>query len=171
MENDQPIQTHLSYGIITALIIIFLYIIFYIFNLQMQQWTTIFSYIVLFLGIIFSIRNDNQNHKGLVSFGDRFAVGFKTTAVITCLVVLFTILFLVFFPDIKEKAIDAARVNMQKKGMAGDQIQMALNMTNRFFLPFAIGGVIFVYMILGAISSLIGAALAKQSSTPTNQIN
>ena len=38
----------------------------------------------------------------------------------------------------------------------------------KFFLTFVIGGVILMYAILGAIASLLGAAIAKKNPKATN---
>ena len=47
--------------------------------------------------------------------------------------------------------------------MTDEQIKQALDMTRKFMLPFAIGGIIFMYGIVGAIASAIGAGVAKKT--------
>lgn len=59
--------------------------------------------------------------------------------------------------------ITQARQQMQEKGTLSDeQMQSALDMTKKFVVPFAIGGILIGFAIMGAISSLIGAAIAKK---------
>lgn len=72
------------------------------------------------------------------------------------------------FPEMIDKIIDVAAKEMdQKKNLTDDQIKNALEMTRKFMMPFMIGGIIFVYAILGAISSAIGAGIAKKNPNPT----
>ena len=81
--------------------------------------------------------------------------------------------FFLFFPDVKEKALEMARVEMEKGGrMSDDQIDQAIDMTRRFFYVFTIGVLMFAYMIVGTIASLIGAAITKKDPRPPfeNQI-
>jgi hypothetical protein len=42
-------------------------------------------------------------------------------------------------------------------------METALGISEKFFLPFAIGGVLLSNVIIGAIASLIGAAVAKKN--------
>ena len=52
---------------------------------------------------------------------------------------------------------------MEEQGkMSDEQIDQAMSIGKRFFLPFAIGTIIFFYAVIGAISSLIGAAITKK---------
>jgi hypothetical protein len=36
-------------------------------------------------------------------------------------------------------------------------------MMEKYFIPFAIGGALFMYLLIGVIASLIGAAIAKKN--------
>jgi hypothetical protein len=47
--------------------------------------------------------------------------------------------------------------------MTDEMIDQAITMTKKLFLPFAIAGAIFGTGFLGAIGSLIGAAVAKKN--------
>ena len=69
-------------------------------------------------------------------------------------------------------AMDEARKGMsEKKNLTTEQIDQAMGLMQKFFIPFAIGGALFVYLLVGLISSLIGAAIAKKNpeTTPFNQ--
>ena len=74
----------------------------------------------------------------------------------------------------KEMAIEQSRKNMTEKNMTPEQIDQAVTITRKFFMAFAIGGIVIVNMICGAIASLIGAAVTKkdtiQLSSDVNQI-
>ena len=52
---------------------------------------------------------------------------------------------------------------MEKQGkLSESEIDKAMEMTRKFFNVFMIGGILLTYAIVGAISSLIGAAITKK---------
>ena len=50
--------------------------------------------------------------------------------------------------------------------MTDELIEQAIGMTKKYFIPFALGGNIIGTGVLGAIGSLIGAAVAKKNTNP-----
>ena len=109
--------------------------------------------------ILFANENDNK-----VSFGNIFAHGFKTTSVVIVITVIYTFLSLkLLFPDMQDKILEISRKKMaENPQMTDEMIDQAIAMTKKFFLPFAIGGAIIGTGFIGAISSLIGAGVAKK---------
>ena len=161
---EKQITSHIVKGAILGGISILFSIIIYIFNLYTTQWLSWLSYAILIGGIIygnvlFANQNDNK-----VTFGNIFAHGFKTTAVIIVITVLYTVLALyVLFPDMVDKIIELSRTEMLKNPkMTDEMIDQAMTMTKKLFLPFAVAGAIFGTGFIGAIGSLIGAAVAKK---------
>jgi hypothetical protein len=56
---------------------------------------------------------------------------------------------------------------MEKSGnMSDEQIEQGIGLTRKFFYVFTIGVLIFAYMIVGTIASLIGAAVTKKQPRP-----
>jgi len=105
-----------------------------------------------------------KQKNGNVTVGNAFADGFKTSAAATALFVVYTFLaFKFIMPDVVDISMEEARKNMVEKKMSQEQIDAAIAMTQKFFIPFAIGGALFVYLIVGLIASLIGAAIAKKN--------
>jgi hypothetical protein len=135
-----------------------------VFNLYTTQWLNWLSYAILIGGIIYgNILFANQNDNN-VSLGNIFAHGFKTTAVVIVITVLYTVLSLFIFPDMVDKIIEISRTAMAKNPqMTDDMIEQGIAMTKKLFLPFAIAGAIFFTGFFGAIGSLIGAAVAKKN--------
>ena len=162
---DKQITSHIVKGAILGGISILFSIIIYVFNLYTTQWISWLSYAVLIGGIIYgNILFANQNNND-VTFGNIFAHGFKTTAVVIVITVLYTVLALyVLFPDMVDKIIELSRTEMLKNPKLTDEmIEQGIAMTKKLFLPFAIAGAIFGTGFLGAIASLIGAAVAKKN--------
>jgi hypothetical protein len=162
---EKQITSHIIKGAILGGISILFSIIIYVFNLYTNQWLNWLSYAILIGGIIYGnilFANQNENN---VTFGNIFAHGFKTTAVIIVITVIYTLLALyVLFPDMVEKIIEMSRVEMEKNPKLTDEmIEQGITMTRKLFLPFAIAGAIFGTGFLGALGSLIGAAVAKKN--------
>lgn len=156
-------KTHLQYGLIISAIIILLSVIFYILKLNEQQWTQWVGLVIMFIGVIISCIQYAKLNDGNVTFGNVFANGFKTTSVVALLTVLFSVIFVLIFPDIKEKALEKVRLDMEKQGQSDDMIEKAVSMTDKMFMVFILAGGIFGTLLFGAIASLIGAAAAKKN--------
>lgn len=160
------VQTHKTYGLLTALAIIIINVILYVAGLAFtEQWTSYVAYVPFIIGIIlnaiaFSKANDHN-----VKFGQVFSSGFKACAIITLISIAWSLLSIyVVFPEMKDKALEIAAEQMYKNpDMKESDIETALNMTKKFFVPFMIAGIVFGYMFFGAIFSLIGAAVAKKN--------
>jgi hypothetical protein len=80
-------------------------------------------------------------------------------------VIVYTVISLKFlFPDIVDKSLEMSRQKMEESGKLSDsQIDTQLTMVRDHFMLFAIGFTIFGFLVLGLISSLIGAAVAKKN--------
>ncbi|MBN9297308.1 MAG: DUF4199 domain-containing protein [Filimonas sp.] len=159
------------YGLVISIVLIIFGLIIQFTNQFQNKTLGYVSYAVLLIGIIIACVNYAKQMNGNVTYGNVFAHGFKTTAVVIVIMAIYTALALkIIFPDMIDKILETSRTQMEGK-MADDQIEQALQMTRKFFLPFAIGGIIVIYGILGAIAAAIGAAVAKknpQVNTPFN---
>jgi hypothetical protein len=66
--------------------------------------------------------------------------------------------------------LDKTREELAKNNMSDEDSEKAIEMTSKFMLPLAIGGILLAFIIIGAIASLIGAAVAKKNPQgPFNQ--
>lgn len=120
-------------------------------------------YAILLAGIIVAVNMYGKSVDHTATFGKLFAFGFKTTAVVTILVIIFQVLFFLIFPEYKEKFFDIAREEMLKEGKVNEeQMEAGLQMMRKLFWVFVIGVTLFGFVVLGAISSLIGAAITKK---------
>jgi hypothetical protein len=168
MENK--IMTPATKGLIIGLVLIAVSVLMQLLisDLEKMQKLNWVSFVLIIAAIVWACYSYSKDMNGNVTFGNVFAHGFKTTAVLTIIMVAFTVLSLtILFPEMKEKAIELARTQMEAKGeLSESQIDQAVSMTEKFFMPFAIGGVLIAYLIMGAIASLIGAAIAKKNPNP-----
>ena len=166
MENT--VTSHIVKGAILSGISIVFSVIVYVFNLYEISWLSWINYSIFIGGLIYGgILYSNQNNNN-VTFGNVFAHGFKTTAVVIVISSVYTFISIKFlFPDIVDKSLALARKKMMENPkMTDDMIEQSTSMVKNYFLPFALGGAIIGTGILGAIGSLIGAAAAKKNPNP-----
>ena len=170
MEEKKPVS-HIVAGLTIAAILVVYSILLNYMDLSQNQSMGWLSYIILVGGLILFINLYGKAKNNQVTFGNLFSYGFKATAIITLIMIAFIIIFFMAFPEFKDKIVDAAREGMEKQGkMTDDQIDQGLEMFEKNFILFSAGGALFMYLILGAIGSLIGAAITKkQPRNPFDQ--
>jgi hypothetical protein len=151
-------------GLIISLVLIIYGLIIYFVDGMKHEALQYVQYVLFLAGIIWACITYSKQLNANVTFGNLFAHGFKTTAVITVIVLIYTILaFNFLFPDMVDKSIEISRQKMEASGkMTDSQIDQQLTMMKDHFTLFAVVGVIIGFAILGAVSSLIGAAVAKK---------
>jgi hypothetical protein len=156
-------------GLILSLITITFSIALYLTDLWQNKGLGYISYAIVLGGIIWSCIHYAKQMNGNVTFGNVFAHGFKVTATLIVITVVYTFLSVKFiFPEMTDKIIEVAAKEMEKnKNLTDEQVKSALDMTRKFMMPFMIGGTILGYGIFGAISSAIGAGIAKKNPNPT----
>ena len=170
MEEKKPIS-HLVAGlIIAAILIIYTTLLNYmgLFQNQSLGWV---AYFILIGGLVLFVNLYGKAKNHQVTFGNLFSYGFKATSIITLIMILYIVIFFMAFPEFKDKIVETAREGMEKQGnMTDDQIDQGLEMFERNFILFTGGGALFMYLVLGAIGSLIGAAITKkQPRSPFDQ--
>ncbi len=165
---ETKVTSHIIKGLILSIISIAFSIIVYVFNLYEMSSLSYVNYAIFLGGLIYGAILFSNENKNQVTFGNVFAHGFKTTAVVIVITVLYTVIaFKFLFPDMLEKVLEMSRKQMLKNPkMTDEMIDQAMTMTKKYFLPFAIGGTIIASGFLGLIGSLIGAAVAKKNTNP-----
>ncbi|MEO6814514.1 MAG: DUF4199 domain-containing protein [Ginsengibacter sp.] len=160
---EQTITPTSTKGIVIGLILIILTLTTYFLDIKTNGPLQYIGYIIFIGGIIWSVMTYGKQIDHNSTFGNYFAHGFKVAAMVTAIMVIYFIIFIVLFPEFKEKAMDEARKAMQSKNNINeDQINAGLEMTRKFFMVFLIGGTLIGYLFFGAIASLIGAAVTKK---------
>ena len=159
-------------GLLIALIVIILGIAGYFTNLGFSTWYNWVVNAVMLAAIIIACVHFANQKQGYVTFGNVFLHGFKITAVIAIIVLVYTLLaFTVLFPDMKEKIFEMQQAQMEKRGLDDDKLEQGMTMMKKYFMIFLVLGVIFGTLIWGSIASLIGAAVAKKKKiNPLDQI-
>lgn len=157
------VQTHLKYGGLTGLAMVIVGLILHIADLSFKPGMQYVSYIPFVVGILMNAiaysKANNQN----VTFGGVFSSCFKASAIVTIIVIVWVFIAMAIFPEMKEKSMEIAVESMSKRGMSDEEIEQGLEMTQKYYNVFMVGGILFSYMFFGALFSLIGAAIAKKN--------
>jgi Protein of unknown function (DUF4199) len=160
-------NTYIIAGLVISLILVVVDLIGKFASLTFTTWFKWLPSILLIIALIIACRSFGKERDGLVTFGNIFGYGFKITLFVTGIMVVYSLLSIYFiFPEMKDLAIEEARKQMEEKGtLSQDNIETALAMTRKLFIPFAIAGIIIGTLIIGAIGSLLGAAFTKKIKT------
>ena len=171
MEENKILSPQIK-GLLIALIVIILGIAGYFTELGFSSWYNWVVNAIMFAAIIIACVHFANQKQGYVTFGNVFLHGFKITAVIAIIVLVYTLLaFTVLFPDMKEKMFEMQQAQMEKQGLDDDKLEQGMTMMKKYFMIFLVIGVIFGTLIWGCIASLIGAAVAKKKKfNPLDQM-
>jgi len=170
--NEQKPISHLVAGLIIGAVMIIYSLVVQFSGMDQVKGVPLVGYAIIMAGLILFITLYGRAMNNRVTFGNLFSYGFKTTAVIMLIMIFFTVVFFLLFPDIKEKIFELTRQKMEERNMSDDEIEKGLSLWKKMFWVFTIGGIALVYAIVGAIASMIGAAITKKKPvSPVDQLN
>lgn len=172
MEERKPI-THVTAGLIIAALLVVYSIIVNFMGLTQQKALGLLQYALIIGGLTYFVSQWGKAHNYTLSFGNLFAYGFKATAVFTIINIVFIIIFFLVFPEMKEKTFEIARKQMEDNpNVSEEQIEQGLEIVRKFFWVGLVGGTMFFMIVIGAIGSLIGAAVTKKRpNNPLDQLS
>ena len=164
---EQKVTTSTTKGLVISLILIVLALVIYFLDLNTTRGVEYISFAVLVIGVIWSINNYGNQIDHNPTFGNYFSHGFKVAALVTAIMIIYAVIFLYIFPDVKEKGMDAARKSMEARGnLSQEQINQSMEFTKKFFMVFIIAGTLIGYLIFGVVGSLIGAGITRKNPRP-----
>lgn len=161
---EQKITTHITKGLLLSLALIVLNLIGHVLNIDLEPWFGWIGVAFFLVGIIWSVTLYGKQMNYNVTFGNLFAHGFKVTAVTICITFIYTLLAVyLIFPDmidkITQRGIDKA---IQQGKMTSDQAQQSFAMIKKITTITILAGSVVGNAVIGAICSLIGAAVTKK---------
>jgi hypothetical protein len=116
--------------------------------------------------LVLAHRNFKASGDGFMSYGQGIGIAVLMTLVSLIIAGLFSYFYAeIIAPEVMERFYDAQLADMESKNMSESQIEMAVNVTKRFFwLFYAIGG-----MLGGTIMALIVTIFTqKKNPDPTH---
>src|ERR1039457_4032025 len=119
-------NTHLVYGFIIGIVMAILGLIFYITGLTFKpgmQSIQYVSYIPFLIGIILNAMAFSKANEGYVTFGNVFGSCFKASMIVTLVILVWSVISMFIFPEMKDKALEMARDKMMNgsQKMTDDQ--------------------------------------------------
>ena len=170
MENRKPISTIVA-GLIIAGALIVISTVFSLMGDSTSRpgggWL---SYLIIIAGLVLFINLYGKSQNHYVKFGDLFSYGFKATAMMTLVFLIFIVVLSLIYPEMKEKALEAARIEMEKQNNMNDSdIDKGVELMEKYFWVFMGGATMLGFLIIGCIGSLIGADVTKK--VPKDQMN
>ncbi len=162
---ETKVTSHVIKGLFLALIIIIISLVGQFTKVYLENWYGWIGIIVFPVGILLSTYFYGTQMNGNVTFGNLFVNGFKTTAVATCIVFIYTILTVyVLFPEIVDEIMDKSLDEARKQGKATEaQLQQGVELGLKIIKISLLAGSVVFNLILGVIGALIGAAIAKKN--------
>src|SRR5437868_12395097 len=103
---EQTITSTTTKGLVISLILIILALAVYFANIQVNGPTQWIGYAVFIGGVIWSIYSYGKQVDYNSTFGNYFAHGFKVSATVTAIMIIYIVIFITLFPDFKEKALE-----------------------------------------------------------------
>ncbi len=134
------------------------------------SWLSSIVSIAIFVWALFTaIRKQREDLGGFISFGSAFKTAFVASLVIALIGAVYMYLYATFInPDFIEEIRQATMEKMAKQGQSDEQIEQAMEMMESFTSPVMMSVWGFVgSAIMGAIVSLIGAAIMKKDQQGT----
>ncbi len=163
---EEKKETHITYGLITGVAMVIVGLILYLTGLAFKPGMQYVAYIPFFAGIILNALAYSKANDGHISFGNAFGSCFKASMIVALVIVVWSVLSMYIFPEMKEKALEMAREQMAKnQKMTDDQIDMSLTIAKKYWNAFLIAGAIFGTLLYGVVFSLIGAVIAGKKPT------
>jgi hypothetical protein len=165
-EKTTTRQIGLRYGLIVALIIVVYSLILQFTGLAMNRPLGFLVYAILIAGIYMAHIAFKKDGDGYMSLGQGIGIGMWITLVAGVISSVFSFLYVKFVDDsMIQTAMDEAMTQMEERGMSDDQIDQAMNITEKFMQPGALLVIGLISMlIVGFILSLIVSAITKKTN-------
>ncbi len=172
LENQTP-QTPqntrnlpMTYGLIVSIILIVVSLGFHFTSFAYDSWTQYISILIHIVGIILMCAAYGKQQQGQVTFGNVFGKAFRMIALITVIMIVWGLLSNYIFPEIREHAMELARMEMEKNNMEEDTMDKALSITEKFYSILLVAGTVFSFVFWGLLGALIGALITKKNKNP-----
>jgi hypothetical protein len=163
MEEKKPVS-HIVAGLLISLaVIVFSVVMTFVAGGGADPRGGWISYLIIIIGLVIFIQRYGKAKNNQVTFGELFSYGFKATTMIILLFVIFLLILSYIKPEIKQGVLEATRMEFEKqKNITDKEIDTMMEMTNKYFWIVLIGTSMFFFALIGAIGSLIGAAITKK---------
>lgn len=161
---EQKVTSSTTKGLVIGLIIAVVGLIIYFMDVDPNGPVRWVNLALLVFGVFWAVASYGKQINYNATFGNYFGYGFKTSAVITAITVIYILILVLFFPDFKEKGMEAAREKMRSDPkITKEQMEQGLAFVEKSFSVLVVATTMFFFLIVGVITSLIAAAVTKKN--------
>ena len=167
--NKIALRVSLLYTLYSVLLTYIMFFMGIDMNGKVDGLTKVFVYLLSygpFFGIIFYAQRYHRDEQlnGYVSFGRAFSTGLRVALFSGLFLGIFMVLYYkVLNVTAFEKVIEQAQETLADSGkMEDDQIESAMSITKKMFIPMIMIGTVLGMAIFGCVFSLIGSFINKR---------
>lgn len=163
-EKTSTARVALKYGLVVAVVTMVYSTILNLAGLGTNKILASLTYVFMIVAIVLAMKDFREKNGGFISYGEGLGLGTLTSAVLGLLSSAFTIFYIQFIDsNMLTQSLDQMREELETKGMDDAQIEQALEVSQKFMSPgIMFVMVIFGYLIMGFIFSLIIAAIMRK---------
>ncbi|HVK97472.1 MAG TPA: DUF4199 domain-containing protein [Flavisolibacter sp.] len=170
--EETKTTSHIKAGLMISAVIIVLSLVLSVLGAGGTIGRGFHAFLIIGAGLVYFINRYAKDNNFNKSFGELFTYGFKTTSIFTLVFILFVIAFSIMDPDTKKQFLDLTRTELERKNMTDSEIDTYMSFLDKYYLIVMAGGTLLSYIVIGAIGSLLGAAITKKNPpNPMDQFN
>ncbi len=161
-----PSKIGFRYGIIAAIISIIYSLILQLAGLASNQALSSLGLVILAIVIYLAHKAFKEQGDGFMKYGQGVSIGFIISLVSGVIGSIFMYIYISFIDDsVIQQGIDKAYQDLEERGMSDEEIEQAMQFTEKLMTPmfFLIVGIVFT-IIAGLIISLIISGITKKEN-------
>jgi hypothetical protein len=150
-------------GLITGSVMILISIGIYAAKNNFENGLQYIGYGTYVAGIIWTLFTYKRETSNTATFKQYFAEGFKCFIIVTLMMVLFTLVFIITHPELKEEMAALMRTEYSKsKDLLPVDIENKIVAAKKMYLPGYLMGAVLGYLFIGSLISVVGAGFLSQ---------
>lgn len=174
MESNRPsiLRPAMTYGLIIALIIIFLAVVGWISGLEGKTWLGWINWAIYFVALYFCLRNWRDQHLGgYIRYGQSLSAGILFMFFASVIYGFYNVIYLTWIdPTAVERMLDIMEEEYYRRGFTEEQVSAAMNFATKLRGPgMQFFSVIIGTTFIGVIISLIVSIFIKREGDPYRQ--
>jgi hypothetical protein len=159
----RPQKSTLFWSLVAFSLMVVCVFSLYYFNIDKKSPINYISYLPFVVCLALAIKSYKDANQ-FMSFGTGFKTGFKFASLLSFLMGLFMLIYLKWLnPSVFEQGLVDARLEMVRLGQSPGQINMSMDLAQKWGPYMAAITTTFMYTISGAFLSAIFAAVFKNS--------
>lgn len=155
-------QTHTTYGLITGLATIIFSALMMVMKMDMDSGLQYVTYLIMLAGLVMNAMAYAKANDNYVTFGNVYGSCFKAVLIMSVMALVWGIVIIYAFPNLKDEVLSKMADKFEKDGTPEEQAEVAMNMTEKYWGVTMIFGSLIGTMFMGALLSLIAAAIPKK---------